>query len=164
MPRARARLLFLVDQLVMGGSELQLVALLRGLDRGRYDVHLAQFRESAPLMRDIDVGDTEVVCLHRSRRYEPSLLFRLAALMRRLDVDLVYTVLPTADIWGRLAGCLARRPVLVTRKGTVLAGGKLTAFRCSELHQAAVAPLDLASRLRVLAASASISADLTLSR
>jgi glycosyltransferase involved in cell wall biosynthesis len=123
MSRARARLLFLVDQLVMGGSELQLVALLRGLDRGRYDVHLAQFRESAPLMRDIDVGDTDVVCLHRSRRYEPSLLFRLAALMRRLDVDLVYTVLPTADIWGRLAGCLARRPALVTRKGTVLTGG-----------------------------------------
>ena len=123
MPHARARLLFLVDQLVMGGSELQLVALLRGLDRGRYDVHLAQFRESAPVMRDVDVGDTEAVCLHRSRRYEPSLLYRLAALMRRLDVDLVYTVLPTADIWGRLAGCLARRP-LVTRKGTVLAGGQ----------------------------------------
>ncbi len=123
MPRERARLLFLVDHLVAGGSELQLVALLRGLDRERYDVHLAQFRESDPEMRDIDVGDTEVVRLHRSRRYEPSLLYRLVSLMRRLKVDLVYTVLSTADIWGRVAACLARRPALVTRKGTVLSGG-----------------------------------------
>ena len=54
MARGRARLLFLVDHLVAGGSELQLVALLRRLDRERYDVHLAQFRESDPEMRDID--------------------------------------------------------------------------------------------------------------
>jgi glycosyltransferase involved in cell wall biosynthesis len=131
MPGARARLLFLVDHLVAGGSELQLVALLRGLDRGRYDVHLAQFRESDPVMRDIDVGDTEVVCLNRSRRYEPTLLYRLVSLMRRLDVDLVYTVLSTADIWGRLAGCLARRPALVTRKGTVLSGGDRANFEAT---------------------------------
>ena len=98
------------------------VALLRGLNRERYDVHLAQFRESDPEMRDIDVGSTEV-CLHRSRRYEPSPPDRLVFLMRRLKVDLVYTVLSTADIWGRVAACLARRPALVTRKGTVLSGG-----------------------------------------
>ena len=119
----RARVLFLIDQLLVGGSELQLVALLRGLDRERYQVHFAHFRENEPAMCGVDVGDTQVVCLGRSGRYDPRLLLRLVLLIRRWEIDLVYTVLPTADMWGRVAGCLAGRPALVSRKGTVQSGG-----------------------------------------
>jgi hypothetical protein len=36
---------------------------------------------------------------------------------------LVYTVLSTADIWGRLAGLITRVPALVCRKGTIGPGG-----------------------------------------
>ena len=121
--RRRARVLFLIDRLLVGGSELQLVALLRGLDRTRYEVHFAHFRENDPEMLGIDVGETRAICLGRSGRYDPRLLFRLVSLIRRWEIDLVYTVLPTADMWGRVAGCLAGRPALVSRKGTVLSGG-----------------------------------------
>jgi glycosyltransferase involved in cell wall biosynthesis len=121
--RRRARLLFLIDRLLVGGSELQLVALLRGLDRARYHVHFAHFRENDPDMFGIDIGETETICLGRSGRYDPRLMLRLVSLIRRWEIDLVYTVLPTADMWGRIAGCLAGRPALVSRKGTVLSGG-----------------------------------------
>lgn len=119
----RTRVLFVIDQLILGGSELQLVALMRGLDRQIYEVYFCHFRPNGAEVNDIDLGETTTVCLNRSRRYEPTLLWRLRSLIRDHRIDIVYTVLSTADIWGRIAGVMAGVPAMVCRKGTVLPGG-----------------------------------------
>lgn len=120
---ARTRVLFVIDQLIIGGSELQLVALMRGLDRQVYEIHLCHFRPNDSEAHDIDLGETTTVCLNRSRRYEPNLLWRLRSVIRDNRIDILYTVLSTADIWGRIAGVMAGVPAMVCRKGTVLPGG-----------------------------------------
>jgi glycosyltransferase involved in cell wall biosynthesis len=109
--------------LVLGGSELQLVALMRGLDRQMYEVYFCHLRPNGGEVNGIDLGETTTVCLNRSRRYEPKLLWRLRSVMRDNRIDILYTVLSTADIWGRVSGIMAGVPAMVCRKGTVLPGG-----------------------------------------
>ena len=120
---SRTRVLFAIDQLILGGSELQLIALMRGLDRRMYEVFFCHLRPNGVEVNGIDLGETTTVCLNRSRRYEPTLLWRLGSLIREKQIHILYTVLSTADIWGRLAGVMAGVPAMVCRKGTVLPGG-----------------------------------------
>lgn len=119
----RTRVLFVIDQLLLGGSELQLVSLVRGLDRRRYEVYFCHFRPHHAAVPDIDLGETTVVYLDRRRRYDPHLLWRLRSLIRDERIQILYTVLSTADIWGRVAGVMASVPAIVCRKGTLRPGG-----------------------------------------
>jgi len=120
----RTRVLFVIDQLMLGGSELQLIALMRGLDRRMYEVFFCHLRPNGVEVNGIDLGETTTVCLNRSRRYEPSLLWRLRSLIRENRIHILYTVLSTADIWGRVAGVIAGVPAMVCRKGVLLPGGE----------------------------------------
>ncbi len=113
-----AKILFVIDELDIGGTEQQILELSRGLDRERFEPTVCCFRHGR---KALEIESLGVPVLHLKKRAKAdfSLPLRLARLMRRDKYDLVQTYLWTANTWGRIAALLARVPVVVASERNV---------------------------------------------
>ncbi len=105
--------MFVITSMPVGGAETLLVDLIRRLDRTRFSPELCCLKHLGPL------GETlaEEIPAHTgflSWKYDVTVLWRLARLMRRRQVDAVVTVGTGGDkmFWGRLAAWRAGVPVI----------------------------------------------------
>jgi glycosyltransferase involved in cell wall biosynthesis len=114
----RIRLLFVIDELDIGGTEQQIVELVRGMDRAQFEPHVCCFRTGAKAREIADLG---VPVRHEPkwRKADPGLIMRLASYMKRERFDLVQTYLWTANTWARLAARLAQVPRIVASERNV---------------------------------------------
>src|SRR5262245_9473305 len=118
-PRAGAlRVLLVIDELDIGGTEQQIVALVRSLARPRYKplVCCFRFRRKAA---EIEQMGTRVVHLSKRGCTDFGLVRRLVQLMRSERIDVVQTFLIGANLWGRLAALIARVPVVIASERNV---------------------------------------------
>jgi len=112
------RVLFMIDELDIGGTEQQILELVRRIDRNRFEPHVCCFRYGRKAKEIASFG---VPVHHEPKRLkaDPGLLLRLASLMRRERFDILQTYLWTANTWGRLAGRLAGMPIVVASERNV---------------------------------------------
>ena len=112
--RGPLRVLFTITSMPVGGAETLLVELIRRLDRSRFLPELCCMKELGPLGEALVA---EVPAHHGllRRKFDVTVLWRLAALMRRRRIDAVVTV-GAGDkmFWGRLAAHLAGVPVIAS--------------------------------------------------
>jgi glycosyltransferase involved in cell wall biosynthesis len=109
--------LLVINALIHGGAEVQLMHLAGGLAESGHQITLCCMDETyidpGPLER---VG-VEVVSLHAKKRLQRiAALPRLARLARRSEI--VHCTIWDASLWGRIAAILARRPVVVAEHAT----------------------------------------------
>lgn len=106
------RTLYLIAQLGAGGTESQLLHLIRRLDRRRYSPELVTFTARGTLE-----GEFASLCpvhfIEKSRMTEPFAILRLVGLLRRVRPQILHTLLFPANWRGALAGRLAGAPVIV---------------------------------------------------
>ena len=108
------RVLIVIDGMEVGGSQGQVVQLLRGLDRQRWAPELAFFRDDSILADAVRRDGIPVHVVPKRRRLDLSFLFAYARLLRERDFALVHAFSLTAELATVLALPLAlRRPVLV---------------------------------------------------
>jgi len=112
------RVLFLIDELDIGGTEQQLLELVKRLDRARYDPVVCCFRPGR-VAREIEGAGVPVLVVRKRARVDPGLVLALTRLLRRQRIAMVQTYLFTANTWGRLAAILARVPVIVSSERNV---------------------------------------------
>jgi glycosyltransferase involved in cell wall biosynthesis len=112
------RVLFLIDELDVGGTEQQILELVKRIDRRRYEPLVCCFRPGK-VSREIEAAGVRVEVLRKRAKLDPRLILSLVRLMRRERIDLLQTYLFTANTWGRLAGILARVPVIVSSERNV---------------------------------------------
>lgn len=112
------RVLFVIDELDIGGTEQQILELSRNIDRSRFEPHVCCFRYGRKAKEIASFG---VPVHHEPKRLkaDPGLVFRLAGLMRRERFDIVQTYLWTANTWARLAARLAGVPIVVASERNV---------------------------------------------
>jgi glycosyltransferase involved in cell wall biosynthesis len=115
---APARVLFLIDELDIGGTEQQILELVSRLDRRRYAPLVCCFRPGR-VSREIEAAGVPVFVFRKRAKLDVRLIWNLVRLMRRERVDLLQTYLFTANTWGRLAGRLAGVPIIVTAERNV---------------------------------------------
>jgi glycosyltransferase involved in cell wall biosynthesis len=113
-----ARLLFLIDELDVGGTEQQLLELVKRLDRAKYLPVVCCFRPGR-VAKEIAAAGVKLVALRKRAKVDPGLVLALLRLMRRERVDLVQTFLFTANTWGRLAAVLAGVPIILSSERNV---------------------------------------------
>ncbi|MDZ7378150.1 MAG: glycosyltransferase [candidate division KSB1 bacterium] len=112
--RKKRRLLHVVHGLGRAGGERKLWELLRRIDRQRYEVAICAVGKSGLMEEDFRSLGYELHIFRRRWRYDPTLPFAVARLMRAFRPDVVQTTLFFADIIGALASCLARPRALVS--------------------------------------------------
>ena len=102
----RVRLFQVIASSTVGGAEEMFAALLRGLDRDRFDVSVACHGRDE-LYDEYARHADRISSLDLTRLARPSTVLRLARLMRETRADIVHTHLWTADTLGGLAARLA---------------------------------------------------------
>lgn len=117
----KLRVLHVIDRIGNAGAETLLRTLAESLDSTRFELHVCGLRPrpgsvTLPALRELGVP---ILVLDQHSAYDVKALLGLASYIRRYQIDIVHTHLQAADIMGRMAGCITRRPVVSTIHGGV---------------------------------------------
>jgi glycosyltransferase involved in cell wall biosynthesis len=110
------RVFHLIKSLGRGGAEMLLPETLRHADRERFAYDYGFFLPSKrALVPALEIQGASVVCFGAANNASILLAAsRVARHVRRLNADLIHCHLPIAGVVGRIAGKLARIPVVYT--------------------------------------------------
>jgi glycosyltransferase involved in cell wall biosynthesis len=107
------RVCFLIDELAPAGTETQLLALLRGLDRARVEPYLCLLRGDSPVSRTLEPDDCPVLRLGVTSLRRPRTLARALGFvhfLRRRRIDVLQAFFPDSCYFGLPAAWLAGVP------------------------------------------------------
>ena len=110
---------FFVNQFGAGGAERQLLELVRGLDKGAFDVTVITLYPGGALAPEFEkLREVRLVCLDRRGKYDFLPVLKAARLLRKLKAQVVQAFLPVASVLGLTAAMLAGTPVRIATKRT----------------------------------------------
>jgi len=115
----KKRVLYIIEELSLGGAERVVVELARRIDRRRFEPYVCCLREKGAMAGDLKAANVPVLEMHKRRSIDLRMLGRLCRAIRRLKIDIVHTHLFTANAWGRLAARLAGVPRIVASEHSV---------------------------------------------
>jgi L-malate glycosyltransferase len=104
----RRRILHLINNFEIGGTERQAVELLKRLDRDRYDIHLAAIRDNGPLRAELLSSYPDIHEFPLSSFYNINALkqfHRLHQLLLSARIDILHT----HDFYAGVLGTVAAR-------------------------------------------------------
>jgi glycosyltransferase involved in cell wall biosynthesis len=114
MSERRIRIAYLITDLDVGGAENNLVALALGLDRSRYEVHVATLKPAGTLAERLRAAGIPVFDLRMRGKASVLAFVRLVRWLREVKPDILHTWLFHANFLGRLATLFARVPAVVS--------------------------------------------------
>ena len=114
------RILYVLPWLGVGGAERSLLALLRRIDRTRFEPHLCALGSGGALRPDFEALGVPVHELGVSAGLGELNGARLLALARRLRPRIVHSRLVLANLWARLAGAASGARVLCEERALEL--------------------------------------------
>ncbi len=109
----RIKVMYLIPRLCEGGAERQLSLLARNLDRGRFCTCVGTLADGGELENELVDAGVPIISLVRRGRLDVRPILKLAKQLRRERVDVLHSFLFIDNLFGRLAGFLARTPVVI---------------------------------------------------
>lgn len=108
-------ILFVIDELEVGGSQRQVLVLARAFLEAGHPVTVAYFRPDNPTMRPaFEAAGVAVELVAKGAGLDPGFLVRLGRFLGRDPARLVLTFGYSASLWARLAGWPAGAPRSIT--------------------------------------------------
>ena len=107
------RVAFVVSNLEYGGAQRQVVALANHLNANGGDAIVVSLSRHVPLSCDLDDAMSRLSVVEKHHRLDLTVAWRLARLLRRLEVEVTHAFLVDAEIAARLAGGLYRRTTVI---------------------------------------------------
>lgn len=107
------KLLYIIHSLKFGGTERQLVELIKGLSRHQYDAHIICLDNAAEGYTDIlnQIGiNIQYFC--RSYKYDLRPVFSIYRYIKENQIDVVHTFENLGSVFGLSAAKLSGRPVV----------------------------------------------------
>lgn len=111
-PDRPIRVLFVISNLEYGGAQRQVVEIVNNLEPRRAVARVCSLSDYVPLAGDLRARD-ELHVVSKRFKFDATVVPRLARLLRAFRADVVHGVLFDAEIASRLAGGLARTPLVV---------------------------------------------------
>jgi glycosyltransferase involved in cell wall biosynthesis len=104
----KIHIFFLIRSLNIGGTECQLVELIRGLDKNAFEITVALFYDEGTLRNElIAIEGVKYIPLFKSGRWDfIRFCTRLITVLRRLRPHILYSFLPDANLVGLILGRL----------------------------------------------------------
>jgi glycosyltransferase involved in cell wall biosynthesis len=116
------RVCFLIDELAAAGTETQLLALVRRLDRCRVQPFLCLLRGDSAASRALEPADHPVLRLGVGSLRSPATLvraWRLARFLRRERIDVLQVYFPDSTYFGVPVAWLAGVPAIVRTRNNI---------------------------------------------
>jgi glycosyltransferase involved in cell wall biosynthesis len=118
----RARILYLIWSLDLGGAEQVIIDLVRHIDRTQFQPAVCCLNEKGRLASSLEKEGIPVVALQHHARslffsFDPSIVLALCRLVRKWKIDLIHTHLFSANLWGRIAAKCTGIPVVSSEHG-----------------------------------------------
>ncbi|MFA5087597.1 MAG: glycosyltransferase [Candidatus Omnitrophota bacterium] len=107
-------ILYIIEELELGGAERVVIDLARSLDRGRYSAKVCCLRQKGDFAFVLEDEGIEVIELGKKPGIDFLIIPKLIRVIKDNKIALVHTHLWVANFWGRLAAILARVPVIIT--------------------------------------------------
>src|SRR5579875_3020105 len=123
------RVCFVIDELALAGTESQLLALIRHLDRHRIWPYLCLLRGDNPLSQALEPDDCPILRLGVGSLHHPRTLLRMGRFvrfLRREHIDVVQTYFADSSYFGILGAWLAGVPHRIRTRNNL--GHWLTPF------------------------------------
>jgi glycosyltransferase involved in cell wall biosynthesis len=99
------KICFIIRQLALGGAELQLLQLIRGLPESSYQISLVLLYAEDHWINELPVRENlKITVIGKKGRWDPSCLARLFKVVRRARPDILHGYLP----WGNILATLLR--------------------------------------------------------
>lgn len=112
--KARTRVLYINHSIDIGGIENLILELIRAQDPAEYEPLVCVFETKGFLEEEFRAAGAQVFVLPKRAGLDPTLPFRLAALIRRSGADLLHTHNQSSWLYAVLANLLTRKPLLHT--------------------------------------------------
>lgn len=109
----RLTVALVISNLEYGGAERQTVELANRLHAFDCTTHLISLSHYIPLADNLNRDVAKLHIVERRSKFDISVMFRLARLLRRIQADVVHGFLFDAEIFSRLAGKLAGTTAIV---------------------------------------------------
>ena len=119
-PVQKIRILYLIDKLMPAGTQVNLLEIIKRLDRNRFDPRIIALVGGGELEDEFETAGVSPIVLRVGKVYGPSGLKALSYLtryMKKEKIDIVQTYFLHADILGSLAGKSAGvKRIITTRR------------------------------------------------
>ncbi|MDI6890026.1 MAG: glycosyltransferase [Thermodesulfovibrionales bacterium] len=108
-------ILYLFVTLPIGGAEEHLLTVLKNIDQTTYHPIVCCIREKGEIGEEIEKMGFEVIAMMRkSKMWDIKIVTDILRIIRDRKIHLVHTHLYHANMYGRIASLIARKPVIAT--------------------------------------------------
>src|SRR3954465_3652840 len=95
----RTRVLLLIDSLVRGGAQRQLVELALNLDARRFEPTVLIYFDLQQLRAELDAARIPVVLIEKKGKLDIAFLIKLTGFLRKHRPDVIHAYLNTPNFW-----------------------------------------------------------------
>lgn len=114
----KLKVLIVVYKSEIGGAERVAVSLAKGLNRQKYAPLFCCFKGGI-LEKEVQGYKIPVFNLNKSGRFDFLVLFKLLNIIKKEKIDIIHTHSFSPNLWGRVAGIIARVPLIIGTEHTV---------------------------------------------
>ena len=112
--KRRITVLYPIAGLPLGGTEQQLLELVKAIDKRRFRPIVLSLNRGGPLEPEFrEVPGVRVISLKRKGKYDFTILFKIFAILRRMRVDVIQPFVTPATFFGILPAIICRTPVKI---------------------------------------------------
>src|SRR3989338_1404247 len=109
----KINVMYLIEDLQLGGAERVVVDLARSLDKTRFNVSVCCLRTKGQFAYLLETENIPVFELNKRPKLDLSVIFKIKKVLKDNDIHIVHTHLWVANFWGRIAAKLAGVPHIV---------------------------------------------------
>ena len=124
----RINILHVTPGLALGGAERMMLAMLKGLDKQKYNIKLCCWCGSCKLQKDIEEAGIEVIDLKQEDGNILKVVSKMRKVIKEHHIEFLHTHLFDADLCGFLAGKTTGVPIIVSSVPSFT-------FLCKKKHQ-----------------------------
>ncbi len=107
------KVMFVLPSLQFGGAEKKIIDFILRINKSEFYPIVCSLSDDGAFYNLLRNSGIKVYFIKRYFKYDFTVIFRLMLLMLKEGVQIVQTTLIVANIFGRLAALLAKRPIII---------------------------------------------------
>ena len=115
----KINILFVIPTLTIGGAEIQLYNLVKGLDKNKYKITVCCTTMGGAFVDRFEKIGIRPIILRKKHKLGFLVLIRLIEIIRKQKIDIIHTWLFTANVWGRLAAKVCGVRIIISSERNV---------------------------------------------